>query len=100
MEASSPHQDVGSSVDARAQWVHSLRNSANTAGVTLAMARRLLEHGDTAGARDMLDRCDAAWSQMRDLLQAATRATALYPDAAPLTSREDARAPASPPPRR
>ena len=100
MDASSPDQDVGSSAHARAEWVHALRNSANTAGVTLAMVRRLLERGDTAGALDMLDRCDAAWSQTRDLLQVANRATALYPDAAPLTPREDARAPASPPTRR
>ena len=100
MDESSPDEDVGSSIDAHAQWVHSLRNSANTAGVTLAMVRRLLERGDTPGALDMLDRCDAAWAQTRDLLQAATGATTPYPDATPLTPREGARAPASPTPRR
>ncbi len=92
--------DLGSSADARAQWVHALRNSANTAGVTLAMARRLLERGDTAGTLDMLARCDAAWAASRDLLDDADRATAFYPAARPLMPREDARSPASPPPRR
>lgn len=87
-------EDVGCSARARAEWVHALRNAANTAGVTLAMGRRLLEHGDTAGALDMLGRCDAAWADSRDLLRDASRATTLYPEAPPM-SREDAQSPAS-----
>lgn len=91
--------DIGCSAQARADWVHALRNAANAAGVTLTLTRRLIERGDSAAALDMLDRCEAAWARTRELLADAARTTAPLAEPAPATPpREDARAPASPPP--
>lgn len=67
--------DVARNAEAHAQWVHALRNAANTAGVTLAMARRLLLRGDADGALDMIERCQDAWNQGRQLLDGAPAAT-------------------------
>ena len=51
-----------------AQWLHDLRNSVNTAGVSMMLGRRLLARGDDGGAQDMLARAEESLAQCRELL--------------------------------
>lgn len=60
--------DAGPALHERARWLHDVRNAVNTAGVAVALSRRLLGRGDTAAAADMLDVADEAWGRCRDLL--------------------------------
>ena len=51
-----------------ADWLHDLRNSVNTAGVSMMLGRRLLARGDDGGAQDMLARAEESLVRCRELL--------------------------------
>lgn len=73
-------EDVGHCAQARAEWVHELRNAVNAAGVTVALARRLAEKGDAGGSLEMLQMAEHAWGRCRDLLLVAGQATTMGSD--------------------
>lgn len=66
---------------ARAQWVHDLRNSMSVAGASATLARRMLAQGNHDGALEMLARCENAWNECRALLASAGTATSMGADA-------------------
>lgn len=63
------HQhDADRSIPERARWLHDVRNAVNTAGVAVALSKRLITRGDTTAAMDMLDVANESWGRCRDLL--------------------------------
>jgi hypothetical protein len=96
--------DADQSLRERARWLHDVRNAVNTAGVAVALSKRLLSRGDTTAALDMLDVANESWGRCRDLLISnPTAREALGQDAADdLLRPRDASAPEphAPPPRR
>ena len=69
--------DAGVLNEAHAHWPHELRNVVNTAGVTVALAKRLMDRGDGAAAKEMIGNAENAWARCRDLLADADRLPAL-----------------------
>lgn len=62
---------------AHAPWLHELRNVVNTAGVTVSLARRMIDHDDLESAKEMLSMAEQAWASCRALLaEARPRPTA------------------------
>lgn len=63
---------------AHAPWLHELRNVVNTAGVTVSLARRMIDHDDPESAKEMLSMAEQAWASCRALLaEARPPATAI-----------------------
>ena len=62
---------------ARGEWVHSLRNAMNTAGMGLMLAERLLDKGQAGDAKAMITSSLESWHQCQRLLEQATFATQL-----------------------
>ena len=58
-------------LDARAKWLHELRNAMNTIGVTVSLGRRMLERGDGESAAQVLAHTEEAWADCRALLAIA-----------------------------
>lgn len=58
---------------AHAQWLHDLRNVVNTAGVTVALAKRMMDRDDPDGAKEMLAMAEQAWERCRDMLSEPAR---------------------------
>jgi hypothetical protein len=63
--------------DARARWVHDLRNALNVLGVGTRLAQRMIEKGQTDDAKIVLADSMRAWSQCNALLDHAGEATSL-----------------------
>lgn len=63
--------------DARARWVHDLRNALNVLGVGTRLAQRMVEKGQTDDAVIVLADSMRAWTQCNALLEHAGDATAL-----------------------
>jgi hypothetical protein len=63
--------------DARAQWVHDLRNALNVLGVGTRLAQRMIEKGQTDDAVTVLADSMRAWTQCNALLDHAGEATSL-----------------------
>lgn len=85
---------------AHAPWLHELRSVVNTAGVTVSLARRMIDHDDPESAKEMLSIAEQAWASCRALLAEARPPTAgsmrrpLRPPGAVVRSRR------APPPHR
>lgn len=60
--------DADEAVRERARWLHDMRNAVNTAGVAVALSKRLTGRGETAAAMEMLDTARESWGPRRDLL--------------------------------
>lgn len=64
--------DAGSAphcAEARAVWMHRLRNAVNNAGVGVTLGRRMLDRGDVEGASEILGHAEVAWAECRELLR-------------------------------
>lgn len=99
-----PQRDAPDAAHEHARWLHDMRNAVSTAGVAVALSRRLLGRGDSAAAAEMLDAAGEAWDQCRRLLASAgTDPDPAERQAGALRIRpraEAAPAPPAPPPRR
>jgi hypothetical protein len=58
--------------EARAAWVHELRNAFNRIGLHSALAQRLVEKDHPEYALTELADCRRAWNEARELLALAT----------------------------
>lgn len=63
--------------EARAKWVHDLRNALNVLGVGTRLAQRMIEKGQTDDAVIVLADSMRAWTQCNALLDHAGEATSL-----------------------
>ncbi|GHA80487.1 hypothetical protein [Cognatilysobacter bugurensis] len=63
--------------DARAKWVHDLRNALNVMGVGARLAQRMIEKGQPDDAAAVLADSMRAWTQCNALLAHANEATSL-----------------------
>jgi hypothetical protein len=61
-------RDMDQATRERACWLHDVRNAVNTAGVAVALSKRLMRRGDTACAMEMLDMASESWERCRALL--------------------------------
>lgn len=75
---------------AHAPWLHELRNVVNTAGVTVSLARRMMDHDDPESAKEMLSMAEQAWASCRALLAEARPSTPRGPVRRPHRSPGDA----------
>lgn len=68
MQQDDPRDDIVWRAQTPEGWLHDLRNSVNTAGVSMMLGRRLLARGDDGGALDMLARAEHSLAECRELL--------------------------------
>lgn len=67
--SSSPPASPGHHADAGARWMHDVRNELNTALMSAAAARRLLQDGDRDEALANIQRTEAACFRCAQLLR-------------------------------